>query len=280
MRIAFVGAGKVGVTLGKYLAESDACTLTGYYSKSRESAQKAANYTKSECFQWLDTLIANSDAIFLTVPDGMIASVYEEMCHYELSGKHIIHCSGSLSSNLFTDIGKVGAQGLSIHPLYAFSQPYGDNRKLSEAVFSMEGSPQAVSFWQEVLKKKGNTVVLLSTEQKNKYHCAAVLGSNLMIGLLDASVTLLKECGFSTAEALRALHPLTIGNLEKAFLTSPAMALTGPVERADTETVKKHFAEMDEEMLEIYKRLSKRALQLAREKNPDRDYKNVEEILQ
>ena len=117
MRFAFIGAGKVGVTLGKYLAESESCTLAGYYSKSRESATKAASYTKSECFEDMSTLISNSDAIFLTVPDAMIASVYAEICHYDLSGKHIIHCSGSLSSNLFSGLSQVGAQGLSIHPL-------------------------------------------------------------------------------------------------------------------------------------------------------------------
>lgn len=279
MRLAFIGAGKVGVTLGKYLSSSSHCTVSGYYSRSRESAQKAANYTNSECFICLEQLVANSDAIFLTVPDGMISSVYEELCHYNISGKQIIHCSGSLSSSLFDQVSYLGGQGLSIHPLYAFSQPYGENAKLSEAVFTIEGEMEVFAFWKKVFEEKGNTVVSLSSEEKNKYHCAAVLSSNLVLGLLDCGVSLLMECGFSREEALKAVRPLTMGNLEKAFASSPAEALTGPVERGDEGTVRKHFKEMDEETLQLYKLLSKRALKLAKEKNKDRDYQKIEEIL-
>ncbi len=279
MRFAFIGAGKVGVTLGKYLSSSDKCSLAGYYSRSMTSAKEAASYTNSVCFDNAEQLIKESDAIFLTVPDGQIASVYEEICHYDISGKQIIHCSGSLSSNLFSHVETHGAQGLSIHPLYAFSQPFGDNDKLSQAVFTIEGCREGFDFWKEVLEEFGNTVVKLSPEMKTKYHCAAVLSSNLILGLLDCGITLLEECGFSTEEALLAVQPLTMGNLEKAFSTSPAQALTGPIERGDSSTLEKHFQVMDEETLALYKLLSKRALKLAKEKNEDRNYKNVEEIL-
>ena len=44
MNIGFIGAGKVGVSLGKYLTERG-MTVTGYYSKSRSSASMAAEFT-------------------------------------------------------------------------------------------------------------------------------------------------------------------------------------------------------------------------------------------
>lgn len=283
MRLAFIGAGKVGVTLGKYLSTSPNCTISGYYSRSKESALKAANYTQTMCFTQLEQLVRESDAIFLTVPDGSISAVYEEMCHYDISGKQIIHCSGSLSSSLFNHIDKYGAIGLSIHPLYAFSQPYGDNTALKQAVFTLEASsgiePKILQCWKDIFEKKGNSVVLLDSEKKTKYHCAAVFGSNLLLGLLDCGIGLLEECGFSKEEALKAVKPLTMNNLEKAFQIGPSQALTGPVERGDIGTIEKHFVEMDEETKEIYRLLSGRALRLAKEKNPDRDYRKIEEML-
>ena len=41
MKTGFIGAGKVGFSLGKMFAESG-LPLTGYYSRQREAAQEAA----------------------------------------------------------------------------------------------------------------------------------------------------------------------------------------------------------------------------------------------
>lgn len=283
MRLAFIGAGKVGVTLGKYLSTSESCTISGYYSRRKESALRAADYTCSKVFMTLEELVKESDVIFITVPDGMISAVYKELSCHDISGKQIIHCSGSLSLELFYDISGHNAVGLSIHPLYAFSQPYGDNSALQQAVFTIESNQDVktavVDYWKKLFEQKGNSVVLLDTEKKTKYHCAAVFSSNLFMGLLDCGVSLFEECGFSKEEALKAMKPLTMNNLDKAFAITPAIALTGPIERADAGTIEKHMTEIDAEMYQIYRLLSKRALKLAMEKNPDRDYSKIEEIL-
>jgi len=42
MRAGFIGAGKVGFSLGKYLKENGV-EITGYFSKSPESAKSAAD---------------------------------------------------------------------------------------------------------------------------------------------------------------------------------------------------------------------------------------------
>ena len=44
MRIGFIGAGKVGFSLGRYLAEGGV-TVTGYYSRNSRSAREAAEFT-------------------------------------------------------------------------------------------------------------------------------------------------------------------------------------------------------------------------------------------
>ena len=41
MKTGFIGAGKVGFTLGKFFAENN-IQVTGYYSRRRESAKEAA----------------------------------------------------------------------------------------------------------------------------------------------------------------------------------------------------------------------------------------------
>ena len=67
MRIGFIGAGKVGTTLGKYMSSTDN-EVVGYLSKSVESAAEAARFTNSMVYQDIGRLISDSDMVFLTAP--------------------------------------------------------------------------------------------------------------------------------------------------------------------------------------------------------------------
>ena len=49
MRIGFVGAGKVGCSLGRYFAQEH--ELIGYTSKTYASAEEAAQLTGSQAFK-------------------------------------------------------------------------------------------------------------------------------------------------------------------------------------------------------------------------------------
>ena len=125
----------------------------------------------------------------------------------------------------------------------------------------------------------GNKVILINAEQKVKYHAAAVFASNLVTGLLYKASTLLQECGFDEDDSREALMPLFVGNCENIKASGMIEALTGPVERADDATVQKHLDALSEEYQAIYKNLSRALVDIAKVKNPDRDYSAVEEDL-
>ena len=84
MKTGFIGAGKVGFTLGKFFCSkgSTDCTessnsikVTGYYSRNTQSAEEAAKFTGTKAFTDMGALIEASDVLFLTVPDGTSPSV-------------------------------------------------------------------------------------------------------------------------------------------------------------------------------------------------------------
>ena len=74
MRIGFIGAGKVGFTLGKFFTEHH-IPISGFYSRSADSADAAAKFTNSKHFDDLSALLSDSDAVFITVPDGVMGCV-------------------------------------------------------------------------------------------------------------------------------------------------------------------------------------------------------------
>ncbi len=281
MNIGLIGAGKVGFSLGKLFAHGGV-PVTGYYSRHRESAQEAALFTESTCYTSLEQLIKDSDALFFTVPDGMITTVYREAMQYELSGKRLCHCSGALSAaDAFPGIADTGATGYSIHPLFPVSNRYHAYRELAGAFFCLEGDPSGLPIWQNQLESLGLRVQVISAEAKVRYHAACVFASNLMCALMDESISLLTECGFTIDFAQQALAPLVRSNMEHLLQDGPADALTGPVERCDTATVSKHlrcFSTSQER--ELYRLLSRRLVDVAAQKNPARSYEPLLAILE
>lgn len=280
MKIGFIGAGKVGFSLGKFFVQGG-IPVTGYWSRHGESAREAALFTGTKHYDALEALVLDSDALFLTVPDGVIASVFQTLKQFDLSGKQICHCSGALTAReAFPGLEETGACGYSIHPLFPISSRYEAYGELAGAFFCLEGGGPHLRAWQERISALGPEVRILSGESKIRYHAACAIASNLMCALVQESLDLLETCGFSGTDALRALAPLMRSNLEHLIQDGPTAALTGPVERGDAGTVAKHLACLpDPEARELYRAASLELVRIARRKHPERNCRSLEDLL-
>ena len=256
--------------------------MTGYYSRSADSAIKASEFTGTRYYKDLTDIIEDSDTLFITAPDGAITEVWEYIRNLPIKNKNICHCSGSISSAAFFDAEKKGAFRYSIHPLYAFSDRYESYKDLRGAYFSIEGSKARLKEMAACFAQLGNTVVPIDQEAKALYHCAAVMASNHMIALADAAAEMLSSCGFDQESAVKALTPLMRGNISAIIASGPAAALTGPIERNDLNTVAEHLHALeraDPQTAELYRFLSSRLVKIACDKHPDRDYTELKELL-
>ena len=137
MRAGFIGAGKVGFTLGKYLA-MHGIEISGYYSRTPASAKEAAEFTQSRYYTSIEEITKDSDTLFLTVPDGTIGEIWDDMRNLPIKNKNICHCSGSIPSTVFFDAENRGAYRYSIHPLYAISSKTTSYLDLGKACFTIE----------------------------------------------------------------------------------------------------------------------------------------------
>ena len=261
-------------------------TVKGYYSRSSESAQDAAQFTNSQVYDTMSGILSECDMIFLTVPDGKIKAVWEELSRHDLQGKLICHCSGAMSScEAFAGIEETGAYGYSIHPLFAVSDKYEAYRELTDVFFTLEGSAPAESDphlaeLKSWLESMGNPAGIIASEDKTRYHCAAAVASNLVCGLVDFSMELLHTCGFSEENAIKALQPILLGNMAHIAADGPEKSLTGPVERNDEGTIRKHLDCLETaEEKQLYQLLSARITELAQHRHPERDYTGIRRLL-
>lgn len=281
MRIGIIGAGKVGVTLGKYLTDAG-ITVCGFYSRTKTSAAQAADFVKTKLYEDLKDLLRVSDTLFITVPDGEIGNVWDCITAYDLTDKIICHFSGSLSSNVFSGIEHTGAFGVSIHPMYAFSDKFTSYQQFHTACLVIEGDLEAVQPMLTLFAEElGHVVQQIRTEDKVKYHAAAAMASNYMIALLETAMRLLAECGFSDEDSLALLRPLIRNNVESMLEKGAVEALTGPVERGDMETVQKHLDALRGGPAEsVYRDLGNVLADLAKQKHPEWDDTAMRECFQ
>ncbi|WP_295086659.1 Rossmann-like and DUF2520 domain-containing protein [Ruminococcus sp.] len=278
MKIGFIGAGKVGFSLGKYFSVNG-LDLSGYYSRNHSSAVEAAEFTGSNAYTTPEELIHDSTTIFITVPDGTITEIFNEIKGCDLTVKLICHCSGAMTAaEAFPDIASTGAKGLSIHPLFPVSSKYDSYKELSNAFFCLEG--ECADEWQELLTSIGNNVRIIDGNVKVRYHTACAISSNLVCALTAESIALLGKCGFTEEEALKALRPLAMSNMSKIFEAGLINALTGPVERNDISTVSKHLRCFDtEDEKQLYTAVSNKLIEVASLKHPETDYSVMRKLL-
>lgn len=163
--------------------------------------------------------------------------------------------------------------------MFAISDKYNSYKDLSQAFITIEGHKKHIEYLKMLFLHLGNDVAIINKENKSLYHAAAVTVSNLVLGLINNGVNYLEACGFTKEMAINALYPLIENNLRNVKERGTVNSLTGPIERGDLSTVINHLNVIPEEDKELYRLLSKNILKIAKVKNLDRDYKNLQDYL-
>lgn len=276
MKTGFIGAGKVGCSLGKYLSQK--YEISGFFSRNSVSAEKASEIAGGNAFESPAQLAKNSDIIFLTVPDGLIAETWEK--YKELfCGKIICHCSGALSSEIFEDSQVYNVKTCSVHMFQAVSDKENSWKLLKNSVFTVEGNARQTL--KNMLVSLGNEVQEIDADKKTLYHLSAVFSSNLVTGLLYSAEKMLEQCGFSEQTAEKAICSIALGNISNINKQGIVNSLTGCVERNDTETLVRHLAELEKinREREIYRLISKSLTEIAEQKHPETSFEQMKKEL-
>ena len=277
-RIGFIGAGKVGVTLGIYLRDKG-MLVKGYTSRTNESALWAAQNTGTTAYPDIMQFVMDCDIIIITTPDDEIKNVWQKIKKFDLEDKFIIHTSGALSSDVFDGVKEKGAYGYSVHPIYVFPDKCGDISGLDRCFFTIEGDKRKLEEVKAFISGIGNKTSVIDSSKKTLYHAANVFVSNLMLALLSIGEECLKNSGMKENISLEAIMPLITTNIENIAEKGFINAMTGPVERNDYSTIEKHLQALPEEFGYIYGALSLKLINMAEEKHPGRDYRSLENFI-
>ena len=108
------------------------------------------------------------------------------------------------------------------------------------------------------------------------------MASNYVVATIDAAVAVLQEAGVAEGDALKALAPLIRSSVANSLAAGTAQALTGPIERGDTQTVASHLRALaagPDSVRDLYRSAGLHTVALARRKSPQVNRQAIEALL-
>lgn len=208
-----------------------------------------------------------SDIIFITSADPEIGYISTKIVSKVKNNAFVFHTSGSLSSEILSDLAEAGCGTGSIHPLVSISDPIRGSERFAGAYFCVEGRIDAVSIAKEIVRNLDGQAFSIETRFKSLYHAAAVTASGHLVALIDIATEMLSKCGVKTDQAKSILMPLVKSTIENLDNQSSEKALTGTFARADVAAFDRHMEALghavSNEVRRIYLELGDRSLDLA-----------------
>ena len=153
----------------------------------------------------------------------------------------------------------------------------GKRTVLKDICFTIEGDSERIDKVEALISGLGNRAFVIDGRQKELYHLANVMVSNLVTALLSMGDACMEIAGIGNA--MEALMPLIRNNINNIAQNGFAGSLTGPVERNDVETIKKHLDVVPPQFGQAYIALSLRLIEIAQQKHPERDYQTMRSML-
>ncbi len=253
--ITIIGQGKVGQSLAQLAQKAGYKTeLIGRQIEQQKNASRTA------------------DLIIIAVNDEAISQVAEHIADAIEGSTIVTHCSGALNSQALTAPESFGALTASCHPLNTFptldSALSTFNTTEHGSYLFAEGNQKAIRVLDVFYSSLGFKFKTITKDAKAHYHLACVMACNYLSVLMHTSLDIAESSGLARDEFWLALSPLVHKTLENISNFGSLQSLSGPIARADTQTIAKHVKTLSESQpnaLELYCELGKNAVNIALE---------------
>ncbi len=243
--------------------------------ESRKRGRALARQVGARTATYADARLA-SEIVWLCVSDDAIAPTASALAaRADWNRKIALHSSGARSSRELEPLGRRGAAVGSLHPMQTFVRT--SRATLAGVSFAVEGDPAAVRAGRRVARDLGGSVFTIRPEAKVLYHAIGSFCSPMIIATLSTAERIARAAGIPPAAAKRIMHPILQQTIANYLGKGPAAAFSGPINRANVNTIRKHLEALREVpgARDIYLALARSALRIL----PVRDRGAVRKVL-
>src|SRR6266705_3487196 len=268
--VGIIGPGRAGLGLGLALARAG--YVARLYGRRKQAIPDPLELTVGAADAppppaWL----AQAGVVILAVRDDAIRPLAEALARAgAIRGDQVVlHLSGAQGQEALGPLVASRAALGSLQPLQTISGPGCAADRLEGAWAAVEGMPRAVQAAEALAQDLGLRPFHIPSKAKPIYHASAVFASNYFVVVEAVAQRLLRHAGLSDAEAWQALRPLVEGTFDNLSRQEPMAALTGPVERGDVATIRRHLEALTHDDAVLYRALGRAALELVQKRGMD-----------
>ena len=264
--IGIAGAGRVAQAMGRLLLERG-FPVNCIASRDPERAFAAATFIGAGVHAvGYGEMARHARRILIAVPDSAVTVVSNLIADAGIRGGIALHTCGTQGSDVLRRLMDHGVSCGTIHPLQTIVNAEQGVGALRGCAFAVDGDAPAIRWAEEIAAKFEGEVLRIPQHLRPLYHAGAVMASNYLVGLVGAAQHLMEMAGVGREGSLRALAPLLRTTLENILKQGPLAALTGPIERGDSETVAAHLRALGtapEQIQHLYRAAGLEVLQMA-----------------
>ncbi|GIV54700.1 MAG: oxidoreductase [Candidatus Kapaibacterium sp.] len=242
-RVGIIGGGRAGGALAAAIPSVLAWIVARSPSKRTERRQQLPSVP---IVGTLSEIAVLPDIVVVAVPDRAIAEAATALARHfgeALSGKIVLHLSGARLASELAAVEMFGAGTASAHPFTMIPTP--EPSWLFGAVWGIEGNAAVLPVVEQLVRHAGGIPYRLhriTAEQKAIYHLTAVLASNVVTESIRTAMQAAETVGIPPALFLPPILRATLENALGAIASHQTPERTGPVVRADVETIERHLA--------------------------------------
>jgi len=245
-KITFIGSGNVATNLA-YACDKAGHTINQVISRNEQSAKELASKFGAYYGTVDSEIYTDADVIIMCVSDSAYATA---MSLVPKGSKAVLcHTSGPVSIAVLSRY--TGESGV-LYPLQSLRKEEVKDLMQVPVMVEWNGS-RAKEILLDLADSISNVVREVSSEERGKYHLAAVFANNFTNLMYGLSEQYLIEQGLDFKNLLPIIQETAVRLKQGA----PAQWQTGPAKRKDMDVITKHLAMLDNlELRVIYKQLS------------------------
>ncbi len=255
LAVGVVSAGRVGSVLAAALSGAGH-VVVGASAISRSSLRRAEELLPDTPVLAPDDVVRRSDLVLLAVPDDVLPGLVSGLAVTGAfrAGQIVVHTNGARGVDVLAPAIAAGVLPLALHPAMTFTGRSEDVTRLAAACVGVTVADETGwSVGEALVLEMGAEPVWVPEQARPLYHAALAHGANHLATLVRDAVDALESVG--VVPAARLLGPLLEAALDNT-LRHGDRALTGPVTRGDTDTVRLHLqalAQAAPELLDPYR---------------------------
>lgn len=266
--VAVIGTGRMGLSLGSALAQSDGVDALVYFGRSQEPPPHPLfeGSVPTSYRAGFGPIPHEVGLLLVAVPDDMVHEVANEVARTGPApgGCVALHLSGALSTDVLAPLHGAGYAIGSLHPLQTVADPWSGAQRLRGCAYALAGEPAALMAGRRLVNALGGKPIVIPPALRPLYHAAAVFASNYVLAAAAVLARTLAEAGVAEEDAIAAVLPLMRGTMDNVEQLGFGAALTGPVARGDIDTVRLHLSRLSSRERTLYSAVGLETVRLAR----------------